>query len=540
MIRRIAICVTAVQVGHATEAEQPRPDCPTTGDLLKCNEWCNKEGVKPVGIETAYGVRGGPPCTDSQDISTFPNCICYDEGHQNIIAKCKIMCAALKQAEVSSERANETEASYRGPLTDDITTRYWLYDTKLGEGFNLQREVFSRAAWAVYKMNEQIEERCDQKNTGTCARWTLVLPPWCWVAHWRTDGQDPLPWSYFFDMKGFKEAPIPIIEFEDYEKMHGNEVDMVITYTTLDGIGTAGFAGEYKEFSGWAETLSECKSKYREIPDYQKQSNDVFNVVYSGHCPGGVKTKNFRCGVLKSPFPETVVDMMDSVVAKNQRSVLVKNYDYLLSPDDASLDSLKLREAMFYTDKLREIGDDFITEKFMDQPYLSCHLRRTDFLRARKDTTPENFTEPMHRVKEVMEERGLKHVFIATDASEKEKDELRELVPEVVFFEQKLDHINFNPIVESWIAVRGNYFIGTIESRFTMSIQLERSFYGHNRSTSFEEFCGPKKDEKKMKDSKTCVAPSYRHSDREGVREGYCTKYGKEESGKVRKRKDEL
>jgi len=541
MIRRIAVFVGTVQLSS-------RPECPTTGDPVKCHEWCNKEGVRPEGMDLLYGVRGGSACTDNQDESEFPNCICYDENHEKVLAECKIQCAPLKRAEVSSERANETEEKYKGPLTDEVTTRYWFYDTKLGEGFNLQREVFTRAAWVVYKMNQNLDERCPGKNTGTCARWTLVLPPWCWVAHWRkvTDEEDLLPWSHFFSTKGFEEAPIPIIEYNEYEKLHGNEVDLVITYTTLDGMGTAGFAGEYKEFAGWTETISECTSRYREVPEYKKEADGTFNVVYSGRCPGGVRTKNFRCGILKSPFPETVIDMMDNVVARNQRSVLIKNYDYLVSPDALTLDKLKLREAMFYKDQLRKIGDDLITEKFKDQPYLSCHLRRTDFLRARKDTTPINFKGPVDRIKEVMEERGLKHVFIATDASKEEKEEIRELLPHAVFFEQKLEHVNFNPIVESWIAIRGEYFIGTIESRFTMSIQLERSFYGHSIDTSSEEFCGPKR-EGKNKDSKMCTAPNYRHSTQsKGVREGYCSskfgKGGQGEEGKVHvgQGKDEL
>ncbi|CAE7931948.1 selO [Symbiodinium necroappetens] len=44
-------------------------------------------------------------------------------------------------------------------------------------------------------------------------------------------------------------------------------------------------------------------------------------------------------------------------------------------------------------------------------------------------------------------------------------------------------------IVETWIAARADFFVGTIESRFTMSIQLERSFLGKPHRSSEQEFC---------------------------------------------------
>eukprot|EP00439_Symbiodinium_sp_Y106_P046551 s5758_g5.t3 len=65
-----------------------------------------------------------------------------------------------------------------------------------------------------------------------------------------------------------------------------------------------------------------------------------------------------------------------------------------------------------------------------------------------------------------------------------------------------------NAIVETWIAARADFFVGTIESRFTMSIQLERSFLGKPHRTSEQEFC------KEYKRGKSCLAPSYRHTPR--------------------------
>lgn len=50
------------------------------------------------------------------------------------------------------------------------------------------------------------------------------------------------------------------------------------------------------------------------------------------------------------------------------------------------------------------------------------------------------------------------------------------------------EHPAHAPIVETWIAAQGQHFIGTQESRFTMSIQLERGFLGFGADAS-EEFC---------------------------------------------------
>mmetsp|Transcript_15601 Transcript_15601/g.38485 ORF Transcript_15601/g.38485 Transcript_15601/m.38485 type:complete len:98 (-) Transcript_15601:1333-1626(-) len=57
-------------------------------------------------------------------------------------------------------------------------TRYLLYDAKLGEGFNLQKEIFIRAAWLAEALNSE----CASED---CPRWIVVLPPWCFLAHWR-------------------------------------------------------------------------------------------------------------------------------------------------------------------------------------------------------------------------------------------------------------------------------------------------------------------------------------------------------------------
>lgn len=121
------------------------------------------------------------------------------------------------------------------------------------------------------------------------------------------------------------------------------------------------------------------------------------------------------------------------------------------------------------------------------------------------------------KLNEVLEQEGLKQVFIATDAPDDLRAALQDQVHGVVVFYDKksgakqFDHKGKQAIVETWIAARADFFVGTIESRFTMSIQLERSFLGKPHRSSEQEFC------KEYKRSKPCLAPSYRHTPHRGA-----------------------
>ncbi|CAK0808900.1 unnamed protein product [Prorocentrum cordatum] len=97
--------------------------------------------------------------------------------------------------------------------------------------------------------------------------------------------------------------------------------------------------------------------------------------------------------------------------------------------------------------------------------------------------------------KQALEETGLGQVFVATDAPEDLREELRAEVRGAVHFYADpgagpaLDHPGKQAAAEIWIAARAEFFIGTQESRFTMAIQLERGFLGKRSATSEREFC---------------------------------------------------
>ena len=85
--------------------------------------------------------------------------------------------------------------------------RFLLYDVNPGEGFNLRRDVYLRAASFVKSLNE-IDEKSE---------WTLVLPPWGPLYHWKRRHleREGISWSEFFDLKAMSEY-VSVMEFDDY------------------------------------------------------------------------------------------------------------------------------------------------------------------------------------------------------------------------------------------------------------------------------------------------------------------------------------
>ena len=93
-------------------------------------------------------------------------------------------------------------------------THYLLYSVNPGEGFNLRRDVYVRAAALVKALREKED-------------WVLVLPPWPHLPHWNTEHyQDNIKWEKFFNLPSLNEY-VPVIEFDDYLKKEGQSIDEV-------------------------------------------------------------------------------------------------------------------------------------------------------------------------------------------------------------------------------------------------------------------------------------------------------------------------
>jgi len=177
---------------------------------------------------------------------------------------------------------------------------------------------------------------------------------------------------------------------------------------------------------------------------------------------------------------------------------------------------------MLFSEEIRAAGDEFVQKALGGRGYVAAHCRRTDFLRVRTKTTPgpEAIAAKLNAA---LAESGLSQVFVATDAPSELREELQRLVKgQVRFYDaasdaKSFEHPGKQAAVEVWVAARADFFVGTQESRFTMSIQLERGFLGKPKHTSEQEFCKTFDD---SGEAKPCVAPNYRQPARPGAHQG--------------------
>lgn len=98
--------------------------------------------------------------------------------------------------------------------------RYLLYEINPGEGFNLRRDVYMRMANLVKVLNDDLR-----------SWWTLVLPPWSRLYHWRsTVVQQQIPWATFFDIDSLSRH-VPVMEFVEF--LNGIFSQFVVSETLL-------------------------------------------------------------------------------------------------------------------------------------------------------------------------------------------------------------------------------------------------------------------------------------------------------------------
>ena len=148
--------------------------------------------------------------------------------------------------------------------------RFLIYDVNPGEGFNLRRDVYMRAANMMKLLNEK-------------QKWVLVVPPWRKLYHWKSSvEQNGFPWRKFFDIASLNRY-VPVIEFEDFVKEIGEPaIDEII------------YLQKYAE--GWTDGKWEEKIDDRDCIDRPLYHKDEQG-VYRGHFWGmpDVFARKFKC-----------------------------------------------------------------------------------------------------------------------------------------------------------------------------------------------------------------------------------------------------
>ncbi|XP_015925104.2 GDP-fucose protein O-fucosyltransferase 2 isoform X2 [Parasteatoda tepidariorum] len=337
--------------------------------------------------------------------------------------------------------------------------RFLLYDVNPGEGFNLRRDVYMRIATLVKKLNEATTEH----------QWILVLPPWGPLYHWKSKNinfQSQIKWSMFFDLTSLKKY-VPVIELHEFLNEHGPAIDDLY------------YLQHYAE--GWTNGAWEERANIRECiepPPYRKFQN-VFNGWFWGF--DEIYAMNFHCLSIQG-YSSTLKKFLFHSSAS---AIMIDRAEVILHDAFGDSEYWMVRRSMVFSQKLISIGNDFrklhlnssdeegktilkpgelnsqIVRKAIGGPYISVHLRRRDFVKARPTEVP-SIKFAAKQIKKKMKDLNLKLVFIATDSTESEFDELKKIIPEIKRFvpskELHQDILDGGvAIIDQWICAHARY-----------------------------------------------------------------------------------
>lgn len=393
--------------------------------------------------------------------------------------------------------------AHAGEKDEEPRRRYLLYDCNPGEGFNLRRDVYMRMSNLVKAL------RADgTKNQN----WVLVLPPWGRIRyHWKEEDMEEskIPWKSFFNIESMSYH-VPVIEYEDYiEEIGEPKVDEVW------------YLQRYKE--GWKDGHFEEKIEERECNDpavYETDDEGKIRGWFWGYFE--TYATKFKC-VASQGTSKVLIRPLNGGNT-TARSVFLDRGETVMHEMFGGKNYWDSRRSMVFAKHLREEASEFRRE-FLDSndekdnahrpedwrtpkiqagtakggPYIAAHLRRKDFLYARKDKVP-SIERTAEKLKELMIKYEVKKIFVASDGTAEEMQQLKKLVPEIVMYEgtkerEKRLRKGGVAIVDQIICSHARYFIGTSESTFSFRIQEEREIMGFDRDATFNRFCGDGEEE---------------------------------------------
>nr|CAB3264994.1 fut13 protein precursor [Phallusia mammillata] len=377
--------------------------------------------------------------------------------------------------------------------------RYLLYDCNPGEGFNLRRDVYMRIANMVKNLREQKECKGDD--------WVLVLPPWGRIGyHWkeRDMEQSKIPWSKFFDIPSLAKH-VPVIEYDDYvEEIGDAKVDEIW------------YLQRYEE--GWSSGNWEDKMHERpciDQPVYESEGNsDKIRGWFWGY--EETYANKFKCVSVQGSSKIFFGPLCGANTTA--QSIMLDRGENILHDMFGGKDYWDCRRSMRFSKELVEEANEFRKKHFgsndeadktvmpedwtehkctegdaLGGPYIAAHLRRKDFLYARKDQVPD--LEKVAKVlKEKMQEYKVNKVFIASDGTKEEMAQLKTLLPEMVMYKptkekKKAFKMGGVAIIDQIICSHARYFTGTKESTFSFRIQEEREIMCFSKDMTFNRIC---------------------------------------------------
>jgi peptide-O-fucosyltransferase len=346
------------------------------------------------------------------------------------------------------------------PPTADAAPRqrFLLYDIPAGEGFNLRRDVLTRALLLTEDLGPD---------------WTLVLPPFHRMVHWKNDrAGETFPWREFLDLSGLSDR-VHVMEFEDYAAAHGRRVDTILQLVTgpLDDRGA-------RIEPRACESLPGIASKYARTAD------GVEAAFFGGSTR--VAAARVDCRFMLAPYASLKAPL-ESLPGD---SALVDGFQ--IGYWDATYGSARywdMRERVRFSRTLEGEAERFIQAAFGAQPYLSIHLRRGDFLKTNRPHP--SLDEVVAQAKIAMAAHHLTRMFLATDGSPDEVAYLKARLPLDRYEQPAGVHLPDGglAIIDQIVAAHGAYFIGTDGSTFSTVIMEDRELARRDPATTYNVLC---------------------------------------------------
>ncbi|KAJ8963340.1 hypothetical protein NQ318_018812, partial [Aromia moschata] len=377
--------------------------------------------------------------------------------------------------------------------------RYLFYDVNPPEGFNLRRDVYMRFAALAHRMQKSKNPKINN--------FKLVLPPWSRLMHWSyNEIPEHIPWALYFDLYSLKSFA-PVIEmhefFTEYQAKY-SEVVIEEVYTLQhfeDMFETGNFEDRFK--------IDQCRSDY------------AISFFHYENITG----RDFYC--LSYHGPATKLE--EIFLNTTAQTILINHAEVALHEFFGDKLYWQVRRSMRFNKELKKVAADFretylnstddadntvLPEKWVEEkpkrsaiggPYLAVHLRRRDFVRSRPNDSP-SLTDVAQQIEKKLKELHLNTVFIATDGTEEEFDELSKALRLYRVLRYVAPHSIKRKFKEGGVAIldqiicsHARYFIGTHESTFSFRIQEEREIMGFAPETTFNALC---------KNGNNCSKPS--------------------------------
>lgn len=401
---------------------------------------------------------------------------------------------------------------------------YLLYDINPPEGFNLRRDVYIRLAVFMHHLRERKNR---QKFLNPEIR--LVLPPWRRLYHWRSHhiDQDHLPWHRFFDIESLKRYTSAILDFpefiEECQRLYGWRNIPVHRLIRLEHFKDLMENGVFRDRWQWFnETTSEAKDNQKRNHLHLLKGSYLLEepLLLEDKC---IQRVQFQGGarLLEGLLLETSKNL--HTANRGPQVIALLNAEVVLHDHWSDHHFWLARRSMRFASRLVEVADGFRREKLnstndmdgihrlpmweyelstakekaLGGPYLAVHIRRSDFVEGRQQTTPTLKSTALQIVHH-LNELQLKTVFVATDATIFEVKNLKSYFPPGI----RLLRFTVNDmqlkaelgdggiaIVDQLICAHGRRFVGTYESTFTYRIYEEREILGFPRESTFNTLC---------------------------------------------------